>query len=319
MNINKLLKVSTLAGKILLENGAETYRVEETIVRICLAFKADNAESFVIPTGIIVTINHNDQTSTLLKRITSRSIDLNKIDKINNLSREIQNSSLSLEDFENELIKIDNILPYNIFTKLIVSSLSAGSFALLFGGNLKDFFSAFLIGTIIKIILSFCEKLNINEFFKNFLCGSITALFAILLVKFHLGANLDMIIIGSIMLLVPGLTITNAIRDTIAGDILSGITKACEALLIAVSIAGGTGAVLSVFLSNLQGTIKKIILQCAQLGRIDFNDLSIISIFYKFIRLWSLIQYKRQKSIFCSFSRYIKLVYIPHMQEYSHG
>ena len=99
MNLNKLLKVSTLAGKILLESGAETYRVEETIVRICLAFGAQSAESFVIPTGIIVTITHNDEVSTLVRRITSRGVDLNKIDKINNLSRKVQNSSMSIDDF----------------------------------------------------------------------------------------------------------------------------------------------------------------------------------------------------------------------------
>ncbi len=70
--------------------------------------------------------------------------------------------------------------------------------------------------------------------------------------KLNICANLDKTIIGSIMLLVPGLTITNAIRDTIAGDLLSGITKAAEAFLVAISIAVGTGAILSLFLNTIQ-------------------------------------------------------------------
>lgn len=251
MNLNKLLKVSTFAGRILLENGAETYRVEETIIRICLAFGAQNADSFVIPTGIIVTITHNEEVSTLVKRITSRGIDLNKIDRINDLSRNIESSSMSIDDFNKALHIIDKSNKYTICTTLIWSSIIAGSFALLFGGNILDFFAAFLIGAVIKITVLFCQRLNINSFFINCLCGAITTLLAIILIKMNLGKNLDMIIIGSIMLLVPGLTITNAIRDTIAGDFLSGIIKAAEAFLIAVSIASGTGAVLSLLLPIL--------------------------------------------------------------------
>jgi len=251
MNLNKLLQVSTFAGKILLESGAETYRVEETIVRICLAFGAQNAESFVIPTGIIATITQNDEVSTLVIRITSRGVDLNKIDKINDLSRKIQITSMSIDEFNDALLEINKNYRYNILTNLIWSSIVAGSFTLLFGGDKADFFGSFIIGAVIKFIASNFQKLNINEFFINSLCGGITAILALLFVELNICDNLDKIIIGSIMLLVPGLTITNAIRDTIAGDFLSGITKAAEAFLIAVSIAVGTGAVLSVFLSTL--------------------------------------------------------------------
>jgi uncharacterized membrane protein YjjP (DUF1212 family) len=119
------------------------------------------------------------------------------------------------------------------------------------GGNLKDFISASIIGAVIKIIVVICQKLNINEFFTNSLSGGLCAFLAIAFIKLNLSNNLDKTIIGSIMLLVPGLTITNAIRDTIAGDFLSGITKASEAFLVAVSIAVGTGAVLSLFINNL--------------------------------------------------------------------
>ena len=123
----------------------------------------------------------------------------------------------------------------------------------MFGGDIKDFIGATLIGAVIKIIAVICQKLNINDFFINSLCGGITAFLAIILIKLHICSNIDKTIIGSIMLLVPGLTITNAIRDTIAGDILSGVTKTAEAIFVAVSIAVGTGAVLSLFLDLLGG------------------------------------------------------------------
>ncbi|WP_238916056.1 threonine/serine exporter family protein [Clostridium sp. YIM B02555] len=250
MDLNKLLKVTTLAGKIMLESGAETYRVEETMTRICLGFGADSADCFVIPTGIIVTVAYKEEVATLVKRITSRGVDLNKIDKINDLSRKIQTVKMDMCKFNDELIAISEGDRYSFLITLLWSSITAGCFAIVFGGDIKDFGGACIIGALIKIVSIIFQKLNINEFFVNSVCGGICAFFAALFFKSGICSNLDKTIIGSIMLLVPGLAITNAIRDTIAGDFLSGITKASEAFLIAVSIAVGTGAVLILFINK---------------------------------------------------------------------
>lgn len=252
MDLNKLLNISTLAGKIMLESGAETYRVEETIVRIGLSFGVDDAESFVTPTGIITSLTKDSTTVTLVRRITSRGVDLNKIDLINNLSRQVQAQSMTIDELNTELINISQSDRYSAALTLFSSCAAAGCFALMFGGNIKDFFAAFIIGACIKIVSSICQKLDINSFFINSLGGGLCAILAIILMKLNICANLDKTIIGSIMLLVPGLTITNAIRDTIAGDLLSGITKAAEAFLVAISIAVGTGAILSLFLNTIQ-------------------------------------------------------------------
>ena len=252
MDLNKLLNISTLAGKIMLESGAETYRVEETIVRIGLSFGVDDAESFVTPTGIITSLTKDSTTVTLVRRITSRGVDLNKIDLINNLSRQVQAQSMTIDELNTELINISQSDRYSAALTLFSSCAAAGCFALMFGGNIKDFFAAFIIGACIKIVSTVCQKLDINSFFINSLGGGLCAILAIILMKLNICANLNKTIIGSIMLLVPGLTITNAIRDTIAGDLLSGITKAAEAFLVAISIAVGTGAILSLFLNTIQ-------------------------------------------------------------------
>lgn len=251
MDLNKLLNISTLAGKIMLESGAETYRVEETIVRICLSFGADSAESFVIPTGIIVSLTQDSRTVTLVRRITSRGVDLNKIDLINNLSRQVQTQSMTIDELNAELINISKGNRYSNSLTLFSSCIAAGCFSIMFGGNIKDFCAAFLIGACIKVMTVICQKLDINSFFINCLGGGLCSALAIILMKLNICSNLDKTIIGSIMLLVPGLIITNAIRDTIAGDFLSGITKAAEAFLIAISIAVGTGSVLSLFINTL--------------------------------------------------------------------
>lgn len=255
MDMNKLLHVSTYAGRIMLESGAETYRVEETVCRICYSFGVDEADSFVTPTGIMVSICHDNNTYSLINRVKSRSVDLNKIDRINDLSRTLQSEPMDLSDILKLLKEIDNGERYSFPVTLAFSALSAGSFSILFGGHFNDFIAATFIGFIIKLLTSKFQKLSINEFFTNCIGGAVTALLTLLFVILGFNINIDKTIIGSIMLLVPGLAITNAIRDTIAGDFLAGLTKAAEAFLIAISIAVGTGAVLSFWINALGGSM----------------------------------------------------------------
>lgn len=254
MEINKILHLAIDAGKIMLESGAETYRVEETILRICESYYLNFADTFVTPTVIMLSVTDKDnQTISLIKRIKSRSVDLEKISEINDLSRKINSTSMSIEGFKAELNNINQIKRYPILLILFFSCLGAGTFTLLYGGNINDFMIAFIIGGILSMVVSILNKFDINDFFINALCGSITALIALISVHFKIGSHVDKIIIGSIMLLVPGLAITNAIRDTIAGDLLAGISRALEAFLIAAGIAVGTGIILKLWLNYIGG------------------------------------------------------------------
>ena len=251
--MNEILQVATFAGQIILESGGETYRVEETIWRICKTFGAEQAESFVTPTGIMSSICHNGEIYSLTKRVISRTVDLNKIDKVNDLSRNILSKNLTVDEFKEELIKINQGERYSFMTTLFFSAFGAGSCAALFGGTFKDMFSAFLIGLLIRLITIKGNELGINFFFINVISGAITATLAIILKKLGIASGIDQTIIGALMLLVPGIAITNAIRDTIAGDLVSGLTRAAEAFFIALSIAVGTGVSLSIFITLLGG------------------------------------------------------------------
>lgn len=255
MKMDKLLQVSSFAGQILLQSGAETYRVEETICRICLSFGADNVDSFVTPTGIIVSLYKDNKTYSTLKRVTSRGVDLNKIDKINNLSRLTENQNISIDSLYDSLKEIEHGDRYSTLTTLIFSAISAGSFALIFGGNFKDMISAAIIGLVIQILSINLSKLSVNSFFINAICGATSSAIAIFLFSINIASQVDKTNIGAIMLLVPGLAITNAARDIIAADYLSGITKAAEAFLIAVAIAVGSGTVLSFWINTLGGSL----------------------------------------------------------------
>ena len=254
MNIDKILHVSTHAGKILLESGAEIYRVEETIVRICKSFDVDFADSYVTPTGIIVSIyDKNKNTKTLVTRVTNRSNNLQKIHLVNNLSRNLSAQKYTISEVENELKLIDQSKTYSNFTTLICSGFGAACLTILLGAGLRDSIACFFIGLAIRGMAIIADKLLINSFFINSIGGAIAASGAILFHKLGLVVNIDHVIIGSIMLLVPGLTITNAIRDTIAGDLLSGLTRSVEAIFVAISIAIGTGVIMSISVKYLGG------------------------------------------------------------------
>lgn len=253
MDINKLLHLSTYAGKVMLQSGAEIYRVEETICKICESYDIDEASSFVTPTGIMVSICYNNQTYSFIQRVTVGGVDLHKIERINDLSRRIAAIKPSFDLIEDELKEINNTPRYSYSFTLFASALAAGCFCYLFGGNIYDSIAAFLIGIVIKILAIEFEKMSLNEFFVNTICAGAAATSAILFLNLGFVTNIDNTIIGAIMLLVPGLAITNAIRDIIAGDYLAGIIKTSEAFLVAIAIAVGTGGVISFWLNVLGG------------------------------------------------------------------
>ena len=254
MNTNNIIHLAADAGKIILENGGETYRVEETIIRICNAYGLIHSDSFVTPTGIIISASDSKgQIISLVKRIKVRTIDLEKISKVNDLSRNIKSNNLSVDFVQKELAIISAAPRYSVKVTLFFSGIAAAFFTLLFGGNIHDFIVSFFIGIIIKSISISLSNIELNEFFINVLGGAVAALLALLAVNIQIAFNVDKIIIGSIMLLVPGLAITNAIRDTIAGDLVAGISRGLEAFLIAVAIAVGSGVTIKLWFSYFGG------------------------------------------------------------------
>lgn len=235
-----IVNLAAEAGKIMLQNGGETYRVEQTIGMICQAYNIKDTQSFVSPTAIITSTTSEDgKNSTIIKRITSRSIDLNKVAMINDLSRKLQNTTLNFEEFKNELKRISDYPSYSKFFKTIFAGLITASFTIIFGGSIYDFIVAFFTGMIINNVCAILGRFKVNDFFINIIGGVIAGLIGLSASSLSSMFHKDMIIIGSIMLLVPGLTITNAIRDTIAGDLISGLSRGLEAIVIAGAIAIG--------------------------------------------------------------------------------
>lgn len=247
-----LLLLAIKAGSIMLQNGAETYRVEDTIVRMCKSRKyIQDVGAFVTPTGIFASLEYEGEIITQIQRIKSIEIDLNKIDMINNFSRKFVSSTMTSEEGMSELKRIDAIISCKLSKIVIFGSLSAAFFTLMFGGTILDFISSFLVSIFVILCSRTLSKYNVTFFISNFCGAAIASLLSILFIKIGLGDNMDKIIIGSIMPLVPGVSITNAIRDTMSGDFVSGLSRGMEAIVIASAIAFGAGFVLNIYLKGM--------------------------------------------------------------------
>ncbi|WP_094546888.1 threonine/serine exporter family protein [Petroclostridium xylanilyticum] len=253
MDDKDIIRLVILAGQIMLENGAETYRVEDTMERICSATDIKSVNTFATPTGIFVSIQtKNREHYTTIKRVKTRTTNLSKVYQVNNISRQFVQGDITIGQALHSLEQLNIEPPPDKVFLTFVAGCSSGFFALLLGGSLWDGIIAAFCGALIQLAAIILLNKGISSFLVNLTGGSISAIVAVFFSGVLNLGNVDKIIIGSIMPLLPGLAITSAIRDTIYGDLVSGTTRIVEALLIAVSIASGVGIILRIWLL-LQG------------------------------------------------------------------
>ena len=240
MNYKKLVETAILAGQIMMENNAETYRVEDVMNRILDISKLETTEAVAITTGLYVTLDDPSiNPITVVKRISKRDTNLNKIAKVNTITRKLTSGNSTIDDAYNELNNIDE-MQYNPLYKDFAASLISAFFALLLGGGLIEALVSWFNGILMVLSSKLGSKTNMGFFIHNVLYSAIIAAGTTLLQKHGLlKFNVDIAITSSIMPLVPGTAITNAFRDTLRGDYMSSGAKAIEAVVIALSIAVG--------------------------------------------------------------------------------
>lgn len=249
MDYRLLMDTAVLAGEIMLSSGAETYRVEDTISHMLKMAKLKHAHVFVTATGIFATLSDPKMDAiTVVRRIEKRSTNLNKIYLVNDISRRFCAEELDLEGAFHELKRTKSHIQYSQRQKNIGVILTVAFFCLLLGGSFIDCVVAAGIGIILTVGMAVGRRIGVNSFILD---GVNTAVIAVstLALQYTLPfvINTDMIIIGAIMPMVPGVAITNAIRDTLQGDYMSGGARILEAFVEAVAIALGACLGISMF------------------------------------------------------------------------
>ncbi len=239
MKYARLLSATLTIGEKMLCSGAEVSRVEDSIVRICSAYGASRVDVFTITSSIVLSADFEGKTYTQTRRITSYRTDFDMLDKLNSLSRYIC-TSIPCEDYiEKKTSEILSKKDYPKYIRLLFWAITAGSFTVFFGGRITDGIISTIIGLILMLCVEFVEKMGINKVFSNLFSSFFLTALSYLSVYACIGESADKIIIGNIMLLIPGLALTNSLRDLIGGDIMSGVLRFCEACLVAIGIAAG--------------------------------------------------------------------------------
>ncbi len=244
----RALILAVRAGELMMKNGAEVYRVEDTITRICRACHIPYVEVFATTTGVFVTIGSGGEGGdvyTYIKSLDGRTTDLKKISDLNKFSREFTDTDLSVESGIKRLSEIDNAKPYPLPIRLLGAGLVASFFCGIFSGHIIDSLCSFIIGVAGYSLASFLDRYDINYFIRGFTCCGLTTFLALLADSSGACSNYGAIVIGTIMIFVPGVAITNSIRDFLSGDMLAGVARMAEALIIAVSLATGAGIIIA--------------------------------------------------------------------------
>ncbi len=234
---NTALALANEAGRILLENGAEIDRVEDTMQRIAGHYGVDDAGFFMLSNGIICSGNHNRYAQTQYIPIHGACLD--KVDAVNQVSRDVTAGKLSLPMLKEKLCQIKGMPRRPVWEQLIGSTIGAATFTIIFKGSIADMCVAGAAGFILWLFMALVANRYLSRLMGNICGGLIAAAVCIVCYKLGLGNNLGNIVIGAILPLVPGIPFTNGMRDISNEDYLAGTTRMLDALMIFFCIAGG--------------------------------------------------------------------------------
>lgn len=238
--MNMLLARIMDVGELLLESGAEVHRVEDTIRRICRAYKYKRTDVFTITSIIIVTVILEDgSTFTQTRRIYASGTDLGRIEKLNALSRRLCRDVPSLEEMTAQLEQISEAPKEDIKLEYLVYAGISAVFAAFFGGTPIDSLAAAVSGIFLFGMVQLSRKMRLKSIFQSMAASALTGFLVMFLVHFGIGQNPDKIMIGNIMLVIPGIQMTTSLRDMMNGDMITGSLNLAEAVMKAMAIAAG--------------------------------------------------------------------------------
>ncbi len=249
MKLANILDIALKAGSIILKNGAETYRAEETIKYISKGYNIKEVESIVTPTSIFISLKDKHNNSlTRVKSIKHRTINLDKISLINDFSYQLQTKEFP---YEKAIARLEEISQreqiYRDSLAITASSIAGGCYAIIMNSSLVVFLIVFLANFIAQLIATKVRILRKVNFIPYIAAAFISTSIILLFSSYDLVSNLEIAIIGGILSFVPGVAATNATRDAINGDLISASARLIEVIIISLSLATGVALSLGGF------------------------------------------------------------------------
>ena len=239
-NTKEVLALAVELADVMLRNGAEIYRIEDTVIHILKAYNIESFDVYVLSNGIFASANEDkDDACSMIRHVPLGGVNLSKIAYLNQLTRDLCSHNCTIEEAW-ERIKIAKTLPkYSNKIQIFFCGLGSACYTFIFGGGWMDFGFSFIIGSLEQILLTYMDNHKVSRFLRNVFASMFVSFCSILVLFTGLPLLQDKIVIGAIMTLVPGITFTTSIRDFHNGDYLSGTIHLIDALLTALCIAVG--------------------------------------------------------------------------------
>lgn len=237
-DLDQKIRLICMAAQMVLENGGETYRVEETGMRMANGLGLEDVTIVAFPTSIFVNVDGRSR----IRRITHRGTNTLRLARVNDVSRRVERGELTPEEAGEALEAIAADPGWGLKMLILAYGVSAGSFALLFGGGLGSILVALMVGMLVQGIQPIFAHMAMGTLLFNFCGGFFTAFLCQATSHAVAYGDVNAAIIGGIMPMLTGLLMTTAVRDTMYGDLISGIARAVEALLLAGCVAFGVFA-----------------------------------------------------------------------------
>lgn len=245
----KILDLVSMMGSTLLQNGAEIVRVQTTMELVAKAYGKDDIDVYALSNGIFVTLRNDDQNGyTQINNVPLASSNLGRVAMVNQLSREICEHHYTIDE---ALDKMHNILktPDNpLWLKLLAGATGCAGYCFLYGGSFLDFFATMPIGILISLYRHFMQHSRLSKVMQTIIGSALITLAGFIITAIFKNLNLDMIVTGGLIILVPGVPFTTSIRDFFNGDYLSGTIRLIDALLVAFCMAVGVGLMYRIFM-----------------------------------------------------------------------
>lgn len=249
-----ILSTACDMGKIMLQSGAEVYRVEETIIFYCLAYGLEGVQCSVTPYLITLGFRDKEKSTTIVVVAKDQKLNLQKVALIIDLCRSINKAQMPVEIFAQKLEEISSLKPYSDWKTALAAGIGTGAFAVVFGGTATDFLCGLIIGAILRLLMIVMSRYGFQDIFSRFVGGAVASFLGILIYRGGFGSSVEILTVSGLTLLFPGLLFTNSLRDIATGDFLSAVTHATESLSSAAALAVGA-ALVQGMMNNFGGII----------------------------------------------------------------
>lgn len=241
MNYNKIVQGILDIGESMLISGAENYRIEDSLYRMCRSYGFVKYDVFVIPSNIQITVEtENGDIITQVRHIENADIDFDQLDYMNNLCRYVCSHTPDEEELQKKYQEVKSRPPQHPAAKYFAGIMGGTGFAVFFGCNFKDAIVAVIVSLMIVVVGKWLEKREGNLFVYNTILSFLSEVIIVLSVRNGFADHPERIMIGIVMLLISGLSTTNGIREILQKDYISGFINIMNSILGAAGIAVGT-------------------------------------------------------------------------------